>query len=227
MDALSDFQSSRAWDSRFNLPTCPQTNNPHLYLAISNHILQSHYYLLSKEAIEAFIDGCRTEFPGLYHRWPDRSGGKTSHDELIGIAYNDPSRARAILDYLEDNDGRYNNTDTPDQFPDKSNLYRFPWFICYLRAQAGLPINIANYTTYLVRLASFYFTYNYSKNRNEDSLLQTWIMHKTMKRYPAADFAYNFMTKKLMKKGITPKKLFETYLADHEVFRKWAPDNWN
>lgn len=220
MSVLQKFKDSNAWDPRYNLPLVPKANNPWIYLAYATKLVKdanlSDFDRKYELKIWNLLCSCEVK-PGLYNRWPDGSGGVTSHDELIGMAYLVPEMAFRILSHLEIHLGYYNNLGTGGYL--RFNLYRFVFLKPYLKVRAKMDLNLWDklaWSAYMLLDALFY------KGRDEDGRLMRWLMAEHTQHLWATRFWVESMNRKV--RG--PKQIFETYLTECPVFREVAPDNF-
>jgi hypothetical protein len=218
------FEESTAWDRRHLLPVCSSYNNPWIYMAYASKIMFDYDKCQLKYTdVLLFAQKCQIS-SGLYNRWPDGSGGVTSHDELMGIAYLDRKRAKEIFFYLVENDGIYINVDYQFDSKDRFNLFRFPWFISYLKARALIPLSVWSQFLWCLPIIQDLLFYNSKKKKDEDGRLMKWLMSEEMIRFPLCKFFFSLWVTKMMKLKQTPREQFRTYLKDYPVFFELAPD---
>jgi len=188
-----------------------------------------------------FADKCRIE-PGLFNRWPDGGGGSTSHDELMGIAYLSRSLAKEIVVYLLEHDGVYNNQKADTGIHDylnkhialkefligdqRYNLYRFPWLMPYLKASAGININLASKLIFAAHVTWDALCYNPNKSFDAGGRLRMWLMMETMSQYTACHLAFLFWQSKMTKAKVNPRMCFETEPAEFPIYAASAPEKF-
>jgi hypothetical protein len=215
---LEQIKNSNIWDKRFGLPLVPGLNNPFFYLALITKIYRGLQAVPFFAGTQEYIDGCKKD-RGLYHRRPDGTGGVTSHDELIGIAYLDQDAAQGILGYLQMRDGVYNNSGASEEDSgERFNLFRFPWFISYLKARAGFRVGLHS--------QFFYATHVYldaKKNQNPlsespDARLMIWLMNEEMGKYPLCNLAIRYWERVMNKYQKTVSGWFKDHLPNYPIF---------
>jgi hypothetical protein len=177
------------------------------------------------DLIENYLRSCedRYKFPGLLNRWPGGFGGLTSHDEVIGASFLDSDFAKRAVNYLASQDGNYNNTGEPETIPGQHNLYRFVWFLPFVKARAGFKVNVISQFAWVTRLLGDLFNY---KPGDEGGKLLTWIMLEDMSKQSICKIFIYFWKKKMKKLGLGPKKMFEIYLKECPVFHDLAPEEF-
>jgi len=225
MSAIEKLMKSNVWDSRFSLPTIPMHSNPWIYTA--------YCFLLAGKAdkvdyrehffsqIDEFYAKCLIS-PGFFNKWP--GGGHTSHDELMGAAWLRPGIAREIVEYLELNDGMYDNESKQNNPREKFYMYRFIFLMPYLRACAGLRVSLASQVLWSLSAIS-----NCWKFTGESSgVLLHMLMCDKMQNYPISKLAVWFWRHRLKTKfGCTPKLVFSKhYLSECPVLGEIALETW-
>lgn len=223
INVLEDFKKSNAWSLNYNLPIVEFHNNPHLYMAYAYKIIR----LWDKESAAKIIpyfylyaSQCQINF-GLFYRYPDKRGGPTSHDELIGIASMSEFLAKHIYNYIKNHNGVYDNGEDPHvkyRFF-RYNLYRFPWAIVYIKACAGYKLSCFDKFVFNLFLKLDMINY---KGSNEGGRLRIWLMLDVMEKHIPK-------TVKLWKKdmrahGLSPKECFTFYLSECPVYHQYAPN---
>lgn len=221
--AHKNFMESNVWDSRYDLPLLPDHNNPWIYAAYALKIIKSwgedvDNLYLTRELIEHANEKCRVE-KGLYHRWPDGFGGHTSHDELIGLCYIDAAIAKDVLNYLDFNDGVYNNlkNTVTSLIPDRYNLYRFLWLRPYIAECAKARLNILSqlkWAGFVVANALF------KKAEGWDTKLMIWLMSERMENHTICKLAILFWESRMKKLGLNPHVFFEKELEKFPVYSR-------
>ncbi len=88
----SDIKLTNCWSENYKLPLCPNHYNPHAYLGYINQIDPtavdvSEYFRFFSECIQS----------GIFYRFPDRTQGEASWDEVIGAGSLNPSAASILL----------------------------------------------------------------------------------------------------------------------------------
>ncbi len=82
---MTDIRDSNCWSEQYQLPLCPNHNNPHIYCAYVNRIEP-----VETTVYEGFFARCVSNIilggDGIFYRWPDRKEGAASWDEIIGAA---------------------------------------------------------------------------------------------------------------------------------------------
>lgn len=229
---LDVFKASDAW-SVYGLPLCPGMDNPWLYSAYALLAFKRHeqdpldlavwqmnawrYYVL-----------CQIE-SGLISRWPKDYPAYdptdlTSHDELMGAAYQNRDVAAAILDYLDRHDGEYNNTAQAEAFPMQKNVYRMIFLRPYLLACAG---GTPNPWSKLVWCA--YMVFDALTRRKEDcgGALRCWLMTDVMDRFGSCWLVGRFWKWRASKVGQTPKTCLAVEPGSQKpIYSMIAPATW-
>jgi hypothetical protein len=229
MNILEDFKKDkRVWDDRYNLPLVPEHNNPNIYFAYAYHLIfptpikeddHSEVYCDLKTNYYKFLDQCEKEL-GLYYRWPDKSGGAFSWDEIIGVASISPYRAYVLYQYLKKNWGVYDNGELPEKkwrfF--RFNQYRYPFLMPYLKARSGLGLNCKDKAILSLFLWHDRMQYKYA---DEGGRLRIWLMNFEIEKHiPNSVYEWK---KEMSLRGLSPKRCFEIYFPNYEVFSKYAP----
>lgn len=220
---IERLKRSNAWDHRYNLPTVPIHNQPHLYMAYCIHVFG--WDAINIEDHAAFLHGCsRGPIPGLFARWPGTVGGYTSFDELIGIAYMDRVAAEMVLDYLTLHDGDYNVSGEPGR-PLEFNMYRFVFLTPYLKARAGFRVGAISQIAWAASTIVPQL-FQREDQLSAGSLLRNWLMSKAMREYPISGAAIRAWSKRMREMGIGPRWCFERYLREVPELREFAPDHF-
>jgi len=220
LNKLEEFKGSNAWDNKFALPLIPMHNNPWIYSAYVRKLCggfdsEMDYILFSH------MNKCEVE-PGLFNRWPDGSGGVTSHDEIMGLAYHDHDTAKDILLYLEKHDGEYINVHNPGKWTsEKFNVYRFIFLKPYLKACAEWHVSLLSQAQFSAFLIYDLITH---KGIDPAGRLRIWIMLEAMEIFPLSGFVISIWRKIMKNKNITPKLCFTHYLAEVPIMKKMAPE---
>lgn len=181
--ALEAIIRSNAFDDRYGLPLIPTLNNPWAYSAYLYKLLKLHGIDLIDEVEmrRAFLNHsvkCSAGMPGLYNRWPDGTGGKTSWDELLGLGYWATECAKLILELLQKTDGIYDN-EQPFTTNEARNMYRMPWLIGFLKSRAGYRVGIFIQIPWSIWMASWKY-----EPGAEGSFLKRWIMLEEANKHP-------------------------------------------
>lgn len=220
MTNLEKFKESPAWDSENNLPLCRIHANPHIYCAFADKICGGS---ISRDDVLRYQSICQTKI-GLYHRYPDGGGGVTSFDELIGISHFNPDAASKILDYIWDHFGCYDNQ-SPYSWTFRYNLYRFPWFIAYLKIRAGRTLGPFLRLAFVMYLILQAIDWNPETKRDEGGKLTTWLMRDEMREVFGCRLAWKFWEYRT--RNIGPKWCLTRYLVEYPVFFECAPEKFD
>lgn len=212
MSALEEFQNSNAWDARFQLPTVPQHNNPHLYLAFAEKILGND---LQGRAIFAYK--C-LQHSNLYNRWPDGGGGNISYDELIGLSSQLLVPPCMVWWMLKRNFGRYNNINPSDKSFNHW-MYRFPWAMAFIRARATGSPGVWR-IAYALTLLFDAVTYRVG---DEEGRLRIWLTLDEMSKYFGCRLAIRAWRNKMHSLGLSPKSCLSISFKDIPVYSVHAP----
>lgn len=238
MTVLESFRQSNAWDQRFNLPLVPQHNNPWIYAAYALKMIRLGKHTNDEliELVDLFEDhlaACRSPVWGEFFRWPDRSGGNTSHDEVMGIAYIDwclklsTKPTAAILGRLLETDGVYNVQNVPEKIPEEHNIYRFVWMESFLKAcTTFMRVGLISQFWFSLPLIVDVFKYK-KEDGGESGLLLKWISFEPMEKFLLSAICIKLWKNKMEELGISPKQIFkEKYLKECPVFAEHAPDKF-
>jgi hypothetical protein len=227
MEALDRFRQSTAWHPKYDLPTT-QLNNPWIYLAYAVKIVRQttkSSVMGELDAHDQFIDflsSCE-KAPGLFNRWPDGSGGLTSHDELMGIAYLNCMAANRIIRYLHNYHGVYNNTGEPGRWW-RFLMYRFVWVMPFLRACSTDyycdPIARLVWSTWLL-----WDALSFSKD-DHGGRLRIWLMIDTMASKYLCRLSVKLWCWRMKKAGLTPKVCFKSEPREYPVYEELSPEVW-
>lgn len=158
---------------------------------------------------------------GLMNRWPDGSGGVTSHDELIGISYFWEYQAKQVLDYLDKHLGEYDNTGEKENVPLQFNLYRFPFFRPYLVAASGGSPSLGSQIVWCIQL--------YLDANNSDlggGKLRNWVMMQSMKKFWLCRRAISYWKGRMKRRDITPKTALAIEPKEYPILSELAPEEW-
>lgn len=236
MSALAKLKESSVWDHRHGLPLCPRHNNPHFYNAVSWRIVRENgeeVDLAMKEAdfkFEMGCDGGQLEDRRLswFYRWPDKTGGNFSHDEMIGRAYTSSTAAVKFLCDLIVADGVY--PDENGKILESRDFSRFVFLVPYLRARArhserGQRVTCGWKSQFVWALHVVRSAFIAKREKfDEDGALKIWVMGEEMQTLPLSWLAYRFWQWQMHRKGITPRLLFsERYLTEEPIFAEIAP----
>lgn len=204
---IDELKQSKVWDARYDLPIFPLLNNPFL--------LGAYVWLLlgkpsdMQAAFFVHATKCYRLETHTYVRWPDGSGGRTSQDELIGLAYLHQLQAKYIIDTLDENDGIYN-------FEDKEydTMYRFIFLEPFLRQCAGMKVSLLNQLKYITHIAISAITWK--KESGASGALMIWLMNDKMQELPLCSIFIKFYYIIVEKKGATLKYLINDYFPQEE-----------
>lgn len=237
MTVFKSFQASNAWDQRFNLPLVPMHNNPWIYLAYALKMVRLGKHTNDElielvDLCEDHLAACRTKVWGEFYRWPDGSGGNTSHDEVMGIAYVDwclklaTKPTQAILSRLQQTDGEYNVQNLPEGVPERWNIERFVFLEPFLKACAGFRVGLISQLWFSIPLLVDIFKYK-KEDGNESGILLKWIMFEPMEKYLLSGICIQIWKSKMKKLGINPKQIFtEKYLKECPAYGENAPNEF-
>lgn len=226
MNLFGKFTKSNAWARRYNLPLIPQHNNPWIYSAYISKIMGGFNTSLLVD-LSKYAEKCQIK-PGLFDRWPDGSGGLTSHDELMGLAYHFEWAASDILFYLSVNDGLYINKPeliNPLVSAERFNVYRMVFLKPFLQACAGYRVGIISQIIWAGFIAYDLITHRI-KEPDMGGRLRIWIMLEHMSKYPLTGIAIWLWKKVMHNKGLSPKKCFTVYLREVPVMTETAPEEF-
>lgn len=213
------------WDDRYNLPTSPQNQNPHFYTACAWKLVDDEDCSDMFAAYDMFTFLCEWGDFGLYNRWPhdNRKGNHdniTSHDELMGMVTIYDAYAENILEYLWKHKGYYNNTTMPSPFPLYWNLYKFPWFIAYLKAKAEQMNWFWDLTWAVCCVIDGIFV----KSTDAGGRLRMWMMLDTMNNFPCSNFAIKWWVKRMKKTHWTLEKALAMEPKENPIMSELAID---
>lgn len=174
---LEELKKTKAWDDRYNLPLCPEFNNPWIYMAYAQLLLSCHGESLDLNAVRDYYQKCRVE-PGLFNRWPGGFGGRTSHDEVIGACYLSRDIAREVFRHLSMTNGDYNNTGEKENIIGEHNLYRFVWLRPYISKCGGYEIGTLSKIIFAAHVVVDSF-----QTGDAGGKLKTYLMLEKMRYY--------------------------------------------
>ncbi len=222
---LVKVRNSTAWDGNHNLPLIPQHNNPWIYSAYIMKCIQDEMILGAGiyERLYTHLKKCMVE-PGLFNRWPNGSGGVTSHDEIMGIAWHFPEAAKQILKYLMKNDGIYLNKEVNN--PERYNVYRMIFLKPFLLACAKYQVSVLSQIKWSVFLVYDLLTHRKKKDLDCGGRLRIWIMLDRMESLPICKMTIWIWRRIMHSKGLGPKFCFNYYLAEVPVMKDIAPDRF-
>jgi len=219
MEILELFKQSDVWDKRYNLPLVPHHNNPFIYNAYATQIIKQKDPILNAAKLNVnfylYLSACEKE-KGLYYRWPDKSGGAFSWDEIVGVASVSAYGAMSLYIYLKRKWGVYDNGELPEKkwrfF--RFNQYRYPFLLPYLKASSCIKLN------YLDKLIIYLFlkldSYNY-KSGDEGGRLRIWLMCFNLEtQMPEAVNSW----REAMNKKTDLHKCFKAYFHQYPVFHE-------
>lgn len=192
----------KMWDPRYDLPLFPEFNNPWIYGAYALKLWGPSPSLKKDFTTYAFY--CEKE-PGYFTRWPDGSGGETSHDELMGIAYTcGPEISQRILKRLEERGGRYNPNDK-----DIDTMYRFIFLVPFLRLRATYGAGLIDQIKWSAHV--FWSAIKYSGSSGP---LKIWITEE-MTGYPLCRAVYAFWESRMKKAGPVPEWMLKEHFPNY------------
>lgn len=229
MTSLDSFKQSNMWAWKYSLPLSPQNNNPWFYLACAIKIINKHDDIdrIDRSDLEHSIDqyhsGCITS-NGTLSRWPG-SSSQTSHDELIGACYLDSYYAQQILVTLHENSGNYNNSGEKETVPLEFNFYRFPWFIQYVKARAGMNLSLAAQILWIYLLVWDMIKTKSDSNDSSGRLL-IWVMSEHMNKFLLCRLVINLWIKRMNRLGITLKRMLTLEPRENPVMAELSPESW-
>jgi len=212
---LDKFKQSTAWDFRYSLPLCNRLNNPFAFCAIAAKIIGPDFFSQYGPTAESHALSCFDSKLGVFYRWPDKGGGRVSFDEFIGMAYLSRGIARLVLDSIRHGFGCVDNEQV-GAWSLKTNFYRFPWFICYLRKRANKTMWPHHRLAFAIYLVAQAFKYDPVKNRDEGGRLLSWLMLEEMSTVFGVKLASKYWHSRM--KGHGPRECFETFLAEYPIF---------
>lgn len=226
MGVLELFEDSTAWDARYRLPLVPRYNNPWIYgayaykLMIDNRAPITELKLLN-ERFSFHFRHCQVT-QGLINRWPDGTGGMTSHDELIGAAYISVTNARAICFYLKMMNGYYINK--PNEVKRKQffrhSMHRFPWAMTFLKLRAGKGFSPSIfeliYTALHICLSAF--------SKSESANCKSWLMRDVFQMHWFLRYPCKFWTKIKINRGESPETWLPKEIKNEPIFFELAPN---
>lgn len=214
--SLELLRKSNAWDARYDLPTCPTHNNPHIYIAFAFRLCPEMAQL-QKQA-EEYILSCEV-VPGYITRWP--GSDDTSHDELMGAAYIYQEFARRAVSFLAGNDNYYSLEKEP---PEKADQSRFLFLMPFLRACAGLRVSTRSQILFAAHVL---FSAFLVKPGHTSGILKIWLMAPKMRQFPICALALWIWAWRWKKRGFTPNSIFgRYYLREIPVFSQLAKDTY-
>lgn len=198
MNDIDILKVGDSWDARYDLPLFPYLNNPWAYGAYVLKLLGRPQELVNR--FTAHAGYCEIGI-GYFRRWPDGSGGPTSHDELLGMAYAcEPVIARRILSRLEEMGGVYNSKDS-----EYDTMYRFLFLVPFLRKRAGYKVGLTDQLKW-----SIHVVWSAVKSNGSSGPLKIWLMEE-MKSYPICSAAFAFWKSRMKEKGPYPRWMFEEH----------------
>lgn len=218
-------QSSKLWDNRYGVFTF--LNNPWLYMSLCLVLID----LVDGEGASEIYEHNVLEYfsqcsggSALLYRWPDRTE-IASHDELIGAAITVPGFAIDLLSYLSRRDGEYLVSTETNRFEQK-NLYRFPWFISFLKACAAkhdesYRVSLFSQAWYCGHVLAHAMTYKQDRH-NDSGTIKIWVMNQVMQRHALCKTAISFWRRRMKREGSNPCRMFSYYLTEAPTFLKYA-----
>lgn len=204
---MNDLRQSKVWDERYDLPLFRLFNNPFIYSAYIWKLLGKPEDLKIK--LNDYALKCMTGI-GRFTRWPDGTGGKFSHDEIIGIAFIGVENiAESILVNLQMSDGIYNQDDT-----EADNMYKFIFLEPFLRQCAGLKVSYISQAKYIAHILFSAFTWK--KDSGSSGVLKIWLMNDKMKTLPLCGLAILIYEKIISKKGVTLGWMISEHFPEYD-----------
>lgn len=230
---LDQFKASNAWDNRYNLPLCDGYNNPWIYMAYADLLMriqdptgpaiapvEAENHFLKCEA--AVPNGNPNRGPGLFMRWPDSTGGQTSHDEIMGACHLSSWIAKRIVLYLDAYDGEFNATGEKATVIEQFNVYRMLFLKPYIRACANLKVSILSQLVWIFCLLVDAITRD---PQDCGGALRFWLMCYTMNQYPLCRIAiavWKWRTQRIQ----TLKGCLTVEPGDFKIYGQVAPETW-
>ena len=223
----NELLASNVIDTRFGLPLVSVARNPHIYCADAVRVLET---LGPEEKAMAddirvfyehtFLRDCEIN-PGLITTYPGEE--IASHDDLLGAAFmsnGSNSFAERVAIYLLKEDGSYTDTDKKERF----NVFRFLFLSPTVRSLALFRVGILSQILYC---AALLFNLWFAKPGQLSGHNKLWLTFPTMLKHPLSGLLIRYWDKTQIKRGLTPKKMFETaILRECPWFGKWAPESW-
>lgn len=231
-EILEPLKASKCWDGRYSLPLFPQYNNPWLYMAYADRVLSKHLIgAIDHNKIRAYFTRCEisarsasTIEPGLFDRWPDGSGGRTSWDEIIGAAYLSSHLAKRIMRHLVKTRGYFNNTnDKPFGHKLKFNVFRLAFLKPWLTARCGVRPDLFSQ---LIWAGHICLSIKANKKPGDaGGRLRNWIMFEAMREYPVCKRAIKKWKKEMRLAGHTLKNSLAIEPKE-PLLVALAPEDW-
>jgi hypothetical protein len=229
--ALERIKASSAWMPEFDLPLFPGHNNPWIYGALALKCLRASGLNIAEDialvnrfeehAAKCNVSGIR----GLFHRWPNGSGGVTSHDELMGMAYISPRLASDILDRLEERDGVYDNTNPASSDSERYNLYRFPFFKPYMQASTyKRRVGLATQAQWAAFMIGDAWHYERGDTKDAGGRIRNWLMLEAMNEHVISYAASLIWSRTMKAKDCSPRTMLSFEPGDlHPILSHLAP----
>lgn len=231
------FKDSNVWDSRFGLPTRPRHNNPHIYLAyfllcdlIGVNKLYDYEIERIRSAYIDFFNRCKTKNE-TFNRWPDGSGGRISHDEILGAAFSlwyfgDVDEAERIYLGLLRSDGVANQAGDKDDLLGESrfDVFRIIYLRPMLQFYSGYSLSLRSELMIALHLVFQLIRNDHGAGGYLRTLLiVSSLRHREYRLLNAVFFFYRII---MNRRGKTPKKLSEQYFGLEEPYHIFMPGSW-
>lgn len=183
MNALEELKKSDAWDFRYEAPTFPRYNNPHIYAALVHKVLNQNGFIYPSYK---FTWACFEPKTGFFSRWPNGDGGQFSHDECIGAAYISEQAAQRIYEKIW---LPYNNEQS--SFHPRQLLFRITHALAFVQKRATgsvwFPLQVA--------YAAFVFLVT-KQNDGAKGHIQVWLTSEYMREHWVCRKALEFWDKR-------------------------------
>jgi hypothetical protein len=216
---MIDITKTELWDPRYNLPTIPQHSNPWIYMALVFKCVPEF-----KDIANVFEHWLKCYHPPIFYRWPDKTGGNFSHDEILGAAHVLINAAYTIYCELVKYDGY--SPDEHGRITENRYMFRFPFLRPFLRARLGMKVSTLSqvlWSLYVLKATVF----SKKTKLDADGLLKIWLMSDYTSGYPIMDLTKHIWKLVMKHKGIGPKYLFtEHYLYVCPTMREIAPNGF-
>lgn len=226
------FRNSTAWHPEYDLPLCPDLNNPHLYCSYAFKIMKAGGMTAAEQLgfldrYDAYAKKCQIAL-GLLNRWPDGHGGMTSHDEVMGMAYLSQSLAQEILTRLLADDGVYiTHPGEAEGRPSYDfNLLRFVWVLPFIKARALPRVGQISQSVWAAHMTYDALRFKAGSTDDAGGRLRNWIMLEAMEPYGISRAASSFWVWMMKRKSCTLKSMLAIEPREYSVFSELAPGEW-
>lgn len=218
---LLKLKNSPAWDDRYNLPLCPELNNPWLYCAYANIICNNSLYV--PDVIGHYFR-CTPSGSNVaeFYRWPERIGGETSHDEIMGVASLAYSLAIVLLQGIDEKWGFFKNV-KENSWSLRHFIYRFYWLRPYLKVCAKKRINILEQFICAIYIISGAIA---PSTKNVSGHLMRYLLICKMSDYKLIKLAAKLWKKRLLARSITFKSCLAIEPKEYPVLSRLAKNDW-